>query len=171
MFLGTMAAWALLFGEPAGDAGGEVGDDDVGSGAAEGGHAFHHHAAFVEGSTNWGATLASVRLELVEVESMLLVRGELPLSHDDEERKDAVGAFTLGVQRDVARWKGMRAAVGANGTLYRVPSVLRDTHVAHPASFQVFLQLRPPVGSMGRMWNMRMAGPPMSAGDHAQHQH
>ncbi|MBS1818434.1 MAG: hypothetical protein JSU08_10920 [Acidobacteria bacterium] len=127
-------------------------------------------AAFLEATRFAGRTVLSARAEVVEVESMLLVLGRLP-DHEDEARKDAVGAFTLGAQRDVATWKGMTAAVGVNGTLYRVPEILKATHGSHPASFQVFLQVRPPVGAMGRMWNMRMAGPPMAPGPHAGHVH
>lgn len=128
-------------------------------------------AAFAEATRSWGRTLGSLRAELVEVESMMLLLRSLPTTHEDEERKDAVGALTLGVQRDLGRWRGLTAALGVNGSLYRVPELLRATHGSRPASFQVFLQLRPPVGAMGRMWNMRMAGPSMSGSEHAQHQH
>ncbi|MFN7914161.1 MAG: hypothetical protein U0Q55_02390 [Vicinamibacterales bacterium] len=142
----------------------------VGAGMNDTGHVTRR-AAFGEVSKAWGGSLLSVRAEVVEVESMLLVLGQLPDSHEDEERKDAVGALTLGLQRDLGRWKGFTAALGANGSVYRVPAILRDSHGSRPASFQVFLQLRPPAGAMGRMWNMRMAGPPMMGGAHAQHQH
>lgn len=141
----------------------------LGAGMNDTGHV-RRHAAFAEVSRGWGRSLASVRAELVEVESALLIGG-LPASHEDEERKDAVGAVTVGVQRDLGRWKGFTATVGANGSLYRVPDVLRATHGTRPASFQVFVQLRPPAGAMGRMWNMRMAGPAMGGGGQAQHQH
>lgn len=142
----------------------------VGFGMNDTGHVTRR-AAFAEGTRAWGRTLASLRAEVVEVESMLLATGTLPTSHEDEERKDAVGALTLGVQRDLGRWKGYTAALGANATVYRVPALLRATHGERPASFQVFFQLRPPVGPMGRMWNMRMAGPSMAGDAPAAHQH
>ncbi|MGC4083445.1 MAG: hypothetical protein QM736_15375 [Vicinamibacterales bacterium] len=142
----------------------------AGVGMNQSGHVTRH-AAFGEATRTFGSTTLSVRAEVVEVESMLLVSGTLPTSHDDEERKDLVGAFTLGVQRDIGRWKGFTAAIGANGVVYRVPSILQPSHGDHPASAQLFLQLRPPTGGMGRMWNMRMAGPPMAGDPHAQHQH
>jgi hypothetical protein len=142
----------------------------VGVGMNQSGHVTRR-AAFAEGSKVWGRTLATLRAEVVEVESMLLVTGEVPTSHEDEERKDAVGALTLGVQRDLGRWRAFTTALGVNGTAYRVPDLLRSTHGARPLSFQVFFQLRPPVGAMSRMWNMRMAGPPMQGDRHAAHQH
>ena len=122
------------------------------------------HAGFSEVSRRWGRTVGSVRAELVEVESELLVHATLPGAGDHgAAAKATVGALTLGVVRDVAVWKGMMPSLGANATRYRVPSVLRETHGAHPASFQLFVQLRPPTGGMARMWNMRMAAPPVPA--------
>ena len=44
-------------------------------------------------------------------------------------------------------------------TFYAVPPALKATHGDHPVSFQIFFRLRPPVGAMGRMWNMRMSQP------------
>jgi hypothetical protein len=120
------------------------------------------HAGFGEVTRGWGGTLVSVRAELVQVESVLLLTGEVPHSSADEARRDAVGALTAGVQRDLRRWRGFTMAVGANGTLYRVPQMLKATHGAHPGSFQLFLQLRPRTGGMSRMLNMRMGAPPMT---------
>jgi len=128
------------------------------------------HAGFGEFTRGWGKTLASTRIEFVEVETELLRLGTLPDTPEGQARKDVVGAFTFGAQRDFVRWHGVSAAFGANVTLYQVPSSLRETHGEHPVSFQLFLNLRPPAGAMGRMRNMRMAGPPMP-GDHSAHQH
>ena len=129
------------------------------------------HAGFGEFTKAWGPTLLSTRIEFVEVETELLRLGALPETPEGEARKDVVGAFTFGAQRDVARWRGTIAALGADLTLYRVPEPLRDTHGDHPVSFQVFFQIRPAPGAMGRMWNMRMGGAPMTASEHADHQH
>ena len=49
--------------------------------------------------------------------------------------------------------------VGASATFYAVPDALKATHGRHPTSVQIFFRLRPPAGSMGRMWNMRMSQP------------
>lgn len=130
------------------------------------------HAGFGEVSRWWGRTLGTLRAEVVEVESELLVHGELPAEGDHgAEEKATLGALTLGIVRDVATWKGLTASIGANATLYGVPVALRATHGVHPASAQLFIQLRPPAGGMGRMWNMRMAAPPAPASPHAEHQH
>lgn len=129
-------------------------------------------AAFGEASRWWGRTLASLRAEVVEVESELLIHGEIPGEGDHgADEKATLGALTLGLVRDVATWKGMTASVGANATVYRVPEVLRATHGSRPASFQLFIQLRPPAGAMGRMWNMRMAAPPSPGSAAGAHQH
>lgn len=130
------------------------------------------HAAFGEASRWWGKTIGSVRAELVEVESELLIDAELPESGDHGAgAKATLGALTLGAVRDVGTVKGVTASLGVNATLYAVPSVLRETHGTHPASFQLFVQLRPPAGGMGRMWNMRMAAPPAPGSASAGHQH
>lgn len=129
------------------------------------------HAGFGEVSKAWGRTLGSARLELVQVETELLLTGEVPHTPEAEARRDLVGALTVGAQREFGRWKVLTAAVGANATVYRVPESLQSTYGAHPFSFQLFLQLRPPAGSMGRMWNMRMAGPPMAGPGSSPHQH
>ena len=105
------------------------------------------HALFGEVSRWWGRTLGSLRAEVVEVESELLIHGELPGAgaHGAAE-KATLGALTLGAVRDVASWKGLTASFGANATLYGVPVALRATHGVHPASAQLFIQLRPRAG-------------------------
>jgi hypothetical protein len=55
--------------------------------------------------------------------------------------------------------RGWEGGVGADVTFYRTPGELRSAHGEHPLSFHVFFRLRPPAGSMGRMWNMRMSQP------------
>ena len=119
------------------------------------------HAVFGEATVSRGRLVGSLRLELVEVESELLRTGALPTTTAGEAAKARVGAFTLGAVRDVVRGAYGTFGLGANLTAYAVPSVLQSTHGSHPVSFQVFAQLRPAAGAMGRMWNMRMAGPPM----------
>ena len=78
--------------------------------------------------------------------------------------KDPVLAFTLGAVRDLLSWRGFEGGLGADVTFYRVPNSLQPTYSAHPVSFHVFFRVRPPAGSMGRMWNMRMSQP--MAGHH-----
>jgi len=129
------------------------------------------HAGFAELSKAWGRTIASARAELVQVESELLRTGEIPETPEGEARRDTVGAFTFGALREMASWRGITAALGANLTVYSVPAALEGEYGNHPASFQIFVQLRPPLGAMGRMWNMRMAGMAPMGDAHAAHQH
>jgi hypothetical protein len=57
---------------------------------------------------------------------------------------------------EMTRWKGFETGVGADLTFYAVPEALQPTHGNRPASFHIFLRIRPPASHMGRMWNMRM---------------
>ena len=120
------------------------------------------HAVFGEASHVWRRSLVSIRGEIVEVESALLETGELPVSVIDEARTAVVGTVTVGVTRDIARLKGVVAAVVVNGTTYRVPPSLHVSHGGHPFSFQVGLQIRRRESPMGRMWNMHIGGRPMT---------
>ncbi len=99
------------------------------------------------------------RVEAVQVETAVLLNDVEPTTLAQEALKNTVGALTLGATHDLVRWHGFESSVGGAVTLNAVPAVLRETHGAHPVSFQVFLTIRPPVGAMGRMWNMRMSQP------------
>lgn len=109
------------------------------------------HAAFGEGTWTAGPTTVSSRVELTQVELDHLLGSE-----HDVARNDPLGAFTLGVARDVVRWRGIEGALAVNVTAYAVPEALRETHGRRPVSLQLFLRLRPAAGAMGRMWNMHM---------------
>lgn len=124
-------------------------------------HETTRHAVFGEATRKAGKTAVFGRAEIVQVETDVLLHGGHHGSHDAGSLKDAVGAFTLGGLREVGAWRGFEGGVGASVTFYAVPDALRSTHGDRPVSFQVFFRVRPPTGSMGRMWNMRM-GRPMS---------
>jgi hypothetical protein len=104
------------------------------------------------------------RAEITQVETAELLDVGQHAPAGTLARTDPVGAFTLGIVRDVVQWRGFEGGVGAMATFYAVPDVLQVTHGAHPLSFQLFFRLRPPAGSMGRMWNMRMTQP-MAGGE------
>ncbi len=70
-----------------------------------------------------------------------------------------VNALTLGAVRDLAVVRGFEFGVGADVLFYGVPDGLRPEYGDHPVSAHLFIRVRPPAGHMGRMWNMRMAGP------------
>jgi hypothetical protein len=140
-------------------------------------HDTSRHAVFGEATHHVGLNSIFSRVEAVQVETNLLITGlvlsssgvSLPptcpsLVHcvgptADPHQRDTVGAFTIGGVRDVLRWRGFEGGLGAGVTFYAVPESLKATHGDHPVSFQLFFRLRPPAGSMGRMWNMRMSQP------------
>ena len=100
------------------------------------------------------------RLEGVQVETELLRSRGLFHSHT-QVAKDLVTAGTVGGVVDLPRWQMLRrfeTGIGADVTSYIVPDALRAVYGDHPLSLRVFLRIRPPVGSMGRMWNTRIGG-------------
>ena len=117
------------------------------------------HALFAEGTRHVGANSAFLRLEVLQLETDVLLVDAIPASHEDAARKDRLGALTVGGVRDVLTWRGFEGGLGASLTAYAVPEVLRSTYGRQPLSLQLFFRLRPPAGSAGRMWNMRMAQP------------
>ena len=106
-------------------------------------HGVVRHAIFGEFTRHRATIAVSARAELVET----------------EEWPGNVGAFTLGVTRDVLKWRRVEASLGGNVTAYVVPDAVSASYGARPISFQVFLRIRPLPGHMGRMWNMRMSRP------------
>jgi hypothetical protein len=125
---------------------GRVTDDDFSAVTAGFGvnasHGVVRHAFFGEYTRQLASTAVSARAELVETEAWT---GNL-------------GSLTGGVLRNVFRGHGLEAAVGANVTVYAVPGSAKPAY-GRPVSFQLFLQITPQPGHMGRMWNMRMAKP------------
>src|SRR5439155_22698576 len=122
------------------------------------------HAFFAEGARHRGANSVFGRFELVNVETGVLLNDAIPTGAAAQV-KDTVGALTLGGVREVLHARGFEGGMGAGLTFYAVPQALKTTHGDHPVSFQIFFRLRPPVGAMGRMWNMRMAQPMKSMSD------
>ena len=116
------------------------------------------NAFFIEGARHADSNTFYGRFEAVQAETALLQTGEVvesPLA----DVKDTVLALTLGGVRDVWSWRGFEGGFGADVTFYGVPDSLKPMYSDHPVSFHVFFRLRPPAGSMGRMWNMRMSQP------------
>jgi len=115
-------------------------------------------AVFAEGSRHIGANTIFGRFEGLQVETALLQTALVP-DGSLANSKDSVFAWTGGAVRDVLELRGFIGGVGADITLYGVPAALQSAYGSHPVSFHVFFRLRPPAGSMGRMWNMRMSQP------------
>ena len=120
------------------------------------------NSVFAEGTRHFGANSIYGRFEAHQAESGVLATDTI----DNSQQVDRLLAFTVGGVRDFMHWHGFEGGIGGALTTYGVPDVLKTTHGDHPVSFQLFFRLRPPAGSMGRMWNMRMSQPmkPM-AGD------
>ena len=103
----------------------------------------------------------SARLEAVQVETDRLL-GLSEGGHADDHhdagpaaapRSDLVKSLTLGAQVDVFRRLRANGSIGANLTLHDAAAVFAETHGRRPAGFQLFFQVRPNPGAMGRMWN------------------
>jgi hypothetical protein len=114
------------------------------------------NGVLVEGARQKGRTTIYGRFEALQVETSLLLTGQVP---DHDATQDPLAAVTLGATRSVLRVRGFDGAIGADATFYAPPSALRATYSSSPVSFHVFFRLRPPAGAMGRMWNMRMSQP------------
>jgi hypothetical protein len=115
-------------------------------------------AVFVEGSRHLGQNTLYGRFEGLQVETALL-QTDLVLGGSLADVKDPVFAFTVGGVRNLLDMRGFAGGLGADVTFYDVPPSLQLAYGTHPVSFHVFFRLRPPAGSMGRMWNMRMSQP------------
>jgi hypothetical protein len=116
----------------------------------------NRQAVFGELTRHVGLNSVFGRVDIVQVETELLLRGTIP---ETPVRKNTVGAFTMGGLHDIVRWRGFEGGLGGAMTFYVVPDPLKSTYGEHPVSFQVLFRLRPPAGSTGRMWNMRMSQP------------
>jgi hypothetical protein len=121
------------------------------------------NAFFIEGARHADRNTIYGRLEAVQVETALLQTDVLPQGAA-ADAKDPVFAFTVGGVRDIVAWRGFEGGIGADVSVYGVPGALQSMYSSHPMSAHIFFRLRPPAGSMGRMWNMRMSQP--MAGHH-----
>jgi hypothetical protein len=133
-------------------------------------HDQHRHGVFGEFTFERRPYSFSGRVDLQQVETSVLLTGEIP--HDDHAREPArtVTAVTLGGTRRVATWRGFEGDVGTHVTFHAVPEILQPTHGSSPVSFQLFFRLRLPTGGSERMWNMRMSGIHQMTMDHSKHE-
>jgi len=122
------------------------------------------HSFLAEATKHLGRGSAFMRVEIHDVESSALAPTDEILSR--------MAAVSMGGTWDVLRRAGYEGAVGASVTFYRTPTVLKPSYGPDPVSAQIFFRLRPPAGSMGRMWNMRMSQPmkPAPSGEMMNHQ-
>lgn len=132
-------------------------------------HGERRHGVFGEFTLERGLNSVSSRVELQQVETDVLLTGEIGHDSDDAARPATVAAVTFSAARRLLTWRGFEGALGAQVAFYGVPESLKTTHGKHPVSFQAFLRVRLPSGKMGRMWNMRMSQGHRMGSEHAGH--
>ncbi len=120
-------------------------------------HDEQRHGVFAEFSVEKGPNAVSGRVEFQQVETDVLITGEIPDDHHDALPPALVTAVSLSAARRLVTWRGFEGAIGAQVVFHVTPDALQETHGDYPVSFQAFLRLRLPTGGMGRMWNMRMS--------------
>jgi len=98
-------------------------------------------AFFLEGARRAGKTTLYGRLETVQAETALLESGSLP-EGGAAAAHDAVAALTIGGVRDLLAGRGLTGGIGADVTIYRVPSALESAYSRDPTSFHVFFRVR-----------------------------
>jgi hypothetical protein len=87
------------------------------------------------------------RIEYVEKDFELLATKQ----EGDSTRLARIGAYTAGYLHDFELVPGLRTGLGADATLYSLPSDLEPVYGSKPVSYQVFVRLRwgnPHAGSM-----------------------
>jgi hypothetical protein len=132
-------------------------------------HGERKHGVFGEGTMARGRNSVFGRLEVQQVETDVLLTGEVPGEDHAAGASATVSALTVGAIRRLFIKRGFEGGLGAQVTAYHVPEPLRVTHGNRPVSFQVFFRLRLPSGSSGRMWNMRMSQGPKMEMNHSDH--
>ena len=83
------------------------------------------------------------RLELVDKNELLDANERARLGIRDEHPSFRIGAYTLGYVRDVWRPRNFLVGVGGDATLYSKPSSLEQIYGRNPASYKIFLRVRP----------------------------
>jgi hypothetical protein len=144
------ASWTRLNGASMSSVTAAIGRNDTDHGA--------RLAFFIEAARHAGMNGVYGRFEALQVETALLQTDSIVVG-PAADVKDPVFALTIGGVRDVLAWRGFRGGIGADVSVYGVPSALQPMYSSHPVSFHLFFRLRPPAGAMGRMWNMRMSQP------------
>jgi hypothetical protein len=99
---------------------------------------------------NW----AWMRIENVDRDATLFV-GETTAALEIEENPiGRVQAYTFGYERDLPIGiPGLNVGIGAQATMYGMPSPLKPIYGNHPAGFTIFLHLRPK-GNIGTHMQM-----------------
>jgi hypothetical protein len=112
------------------------------------------NAMLVEGARGVGSNGFYTRLEIVQVETAILL-GEHLIDEDDSSLDDPVLALTVGGVHEVLRHPRFEIGLGGDITVHHTPTALKPAYGSSPVSFHVYLRLLPG-GAKDRMWNMRM---------------
>ena len=115
-------------------------------------------AFFVEVTRRFSPYVVYSRFEAVDVETELLLTTNTHIDNGHAE-PSTVGALTIGTLRDLPHLRRFELAIGGDVTFHKVPDHLAPIYGSRPVSFKIFLRLRPPVSSMGRMRNGTMMQP------------
>ena len=113
-------------------------------------------ALFIEATRRFSLHAIYGRFEAVDVETGLLLG---TATHMEHTKPTTVVTLTVGAIRDLPQLGRFELGVGGDVTVYQVPDHLATTYGSRPVSFKVFLRVRPPVSSMGRMRNGTMMQP------------
>ena len=116
------------------------------------------NAFFVEATHRFSPHVLYSRFEAVDVETELLLRAKTYMDSGHAEPSTVV-ALTVGAMRDLPQLGRFELAVGGDVTVHKVPAQLVTIYGSRPVSFKMFLRLRIPVSSMGRMQNGTMMQP------------
>jgi len=108
-----------------------------------------HNGAFEKESASAGPAISFARrLSFANASRFILnfIVGEHPLPHGFQEKPIGhVQAYNFGFDRDINLVLHLAWAIGAQGTTYGVPDVLKSVYGAHPLGV-VFVRFRPFTG-------------------------
>jgi hypothetical protein len=113
--------------------------------ASHGGQTFHLNSYLAESTLNFlDRNYLYTRLELVDKHELLRAEDlkTLGLSHA-QHPQFRIGAYTLGVARDVWNTERLSVAIGGDFTFYSKPATLDPIYGDNPTSYRFFIRLRP----------------------------
>jgi len=90
------------------------------------------------------------RLELVDKNELLRAVDRARLGITQTHPSFRIGAYTFGGVRDVWNREKFSLGIGGDFTLYSKPAILDPIYGNHPASFRIFLRVRPRKMEMGK---------------------
>lgn len=91
------------------------------------------------------------RLEIVDKNELLRPSDRALLKITDDHPSFRIGGYTVGGARDLWNTDKVSLAVGSDVTLYSKPAILDRLYGSNPASWKLFLRLRPAKMNMAKM--------------------